>query len=199
MTQDIASVPTVLTGGVSQAESTVLGDQTGRDSYRFNTTINQAAREATVLELLLASLHAEVEHKLHCQDMIAKLHRYHSGTSGDGVDGLLPKLEHAGRGDEIGDALEQKEMFAKLLEEWSLYASAQEIFVHLLAWAEHMFKSEIRPQLKALPPVAVNELVNRRIVDPTVAQCGATVLRIDHLTAMGMVYWLAERCFVRWH
>ncbi|WP_368039360.1 MULTISPECIES: ABC-three component system protein [unclassified Tardiphaga] len=36
-------------------------------------------------------------------------------------------------------------------------------------------------------------------MEPTVSECGASVFEIDHNTALGMVYWLAEQCFVRWH
>jgi hypothetical protein len=184
---------------INQGGSTVAGNQVAGSIYDYSTTINEASREASVLELLLRRLQVEVENEMHCEEMIVKLRRFHGGTVADGVRGLTAKLDHAGRSYEIDDALEQKEMFAKLLETWSLYASAQEIFAYLLARAECLFKSEILPEIRVLRPVEVNKLVNERIVEPTVNECGATVLQLDHLTAKGMVYWLAEQCFVRWH
>ena len=90
-------------------------------------------------------------------------------------------------------------MFVKLLEKWSLYASAQEIFVFLLAKAEHDFTYLIRPSLKTATEVEINQLIHDVIVMPTIQQCGTTVFTLNHGVAMGMVYWLAEQCFVRWH
>ena len=92
-----------------------------------------------------------------------------------------------------------KEMFAKLLDQWSLYASAQQIFVFLLARAERQFNDIILPQVPVLDAVGINKLTNELIVEPAVIECGASVFELDHNTALGMVYWLAEQCFVRWH
>jgi hypothetical protein len=191
---------------VVQTGSNVSGNQVGGN---FDQTINehvdrqiniyQAQKAATVIEHLLVKLQQEVENNIKCSDMIAKLQRYHGGTVKGGIKGLEGKLLHAERSDEVEDALEQKEMFVKLLEEWSLYSSAQEIFVYLLARAEHYFNSEVLPALGNLSRREVNSQTNSLIVDPIVQECGATVFKIDHLTAMGMVYWLAEQCFVRWH
>ena len=75
----------------------------------------------------------------------------------------------------------------------------QEIFAYLLAKAEHEFTYIIRPQLCDKSKIEVNVLVRDRIIVPIIEECGATVFSINHSTAMGMVYWLAEQCFVRWH
>lgn len=182
---------------MSQSGSTVGGNQVLGD---FNQTIvNEAGRAAGVVEQLLARLQAELDNDVTCSDTIRKLQRYHGGTAKGGVVGLGAKLEAADRTGELEDALEQKEMFVKLLEEFSLYASAQEIFVYLLAQAERVFNSEILPLVGEVDPVEINRRTNRLILDPVVRECGATVFQMDHLTAMGMLYWLAEQCFVRWH
>ena len=190
------NVPALST--VIQADSTVLGNQVGGN---FNQTNNyqSAQNGATVIEKLLAQLQDEVEKELHCSEMLIRLQRYHGGKVLDGIKGLEAKLVHAGRADELEDALERKESFSKLLESWSLYASAQEIFAHLLAKAEHLFNSEILPDIGTLQISEVNRRVNQLIVEPTVHECGASLFKIDHHVAMGMVYWLAEQCFVKWH
>ena len=131
--------------------------------------------------------------------MLKRLQRYHGGKVVDGVKGLEAKLTHVGRTEEIEDALERKESFAKMLDEWSLYSSAQEIFIHLLAKSEHLFNTEILPEISKLSDVDVNRRINQLIVEPTVHECGASLFKIDHFVAMGMVYWLAEQCFVKWH
>lgn len=190
------NVPALST--VTQADSTVLGNQVGGN---FNQTNNyqSAQNGATVIEKLLAQLQDEVEKELHCSEMLIRLQRYHGGKALDGIKGLKAKLVHAGRADELEDALERKESFSKLLESWSLYASAQEIFAHLLAKAEHLFNSEILPDIGTLQISEINRRVNQLIVEPTVHECGASLFKIDHYVAMGMVYWLAEQCFVKWH
>lgn len=182
---------------MSQSGSTVGGNQVLGD-YN-HTVVNEAGRAATVVERLLARLQAELDNDITCSDTIRKLQRYHGGTAKGGVIGLHNKLHAAGRMDEIEDALEAKEMFVKLLEEFSLYASAQEIFVYLLAQAERVFNSEVLPLVGKVDPIEINRQTNRLILDPVVQECGATVFQMDHVTAMGMLYWLAEQCFVRWH
>lgn len=61
------------------------------------------------------------------------------------------------------------------------------------------YASEIWSFVGGLSKVEVNELVRDSIVVPTVQECGSSVFVINHSTAMGMVYWLADQCFVRWH
>ena len=175
---NLPAIPTV-----NQTGSTVEGNQIGGN---FNLTKNYlgAQRGATVVEKLLAQLQDEVEKEVHCSEMLVRLQRYHGGKAIDGVKGLEAKLTYAGRESEIEDALERKESFSKLLEAWSLYSSAQEIFGHLLAKAEHLFNTEILPDLQNLQISEVNHRINSLIVDPTVDECGASLFKIDHFVAM---------------
>jgi hypothetical protein len=182
---------------VNQTGASASGDIVARDKvekYYYST-----AAPLGVVEKLLQKLQAEVAQDEKCRDLIESLARYYIERSHDGIKGLKDKLDAADRSSEYVDALEKKEMFAKLLEKWSLYVSAQEIFVYLLARAEHEFNYIIYPQIKDLKPFEVNELITDKIVAPTVEECGDTVFMINHGTAMGMIYWLAEQCFVRWH
>jgi hypothetical protein len=133
------------------------------------------------------------------QHTIDALANFQMRKSVDGIDGLEAKLVAGQRQDELMDALEKKEQFAKLLQKWSLYASAQEIFAYLLARAEYEFNHFIHPQITTLPRIAINQIVHDRIVQTTIDECGVDVFVLNHGTALGMVYWLAEQCFVRWH
>lgn len=130
---------------------------------------------------------------------IEALAHFQTQYAHDGIKGLEAKLKAGGRSDEYLSALEKKELFAKLMERWSLYASAQVIFAYLLGLAEHEYTFFILPQITKLSRVEINQLVNDRIVTPTVTECGSSVFAVNHSVAMGMVYWLAEQCFVRWH
>ena len=68
-----------------------------------------------------------------------------------------------------------------------------------MAKAEYEFTYVVHPQLCALSKVQANELVRDKIIVPVIEECRSTVFTINHSTAMGMIYWLAEQCFVRWH
>src|SRR6185312_8611058 len=91
--------------------------------------------------------HAAAQGDIAARD-INKINNYYGDNKTyDGVVGLEAKLKHAGREDTYDDAIEMKEMFVKLLHQWSLYASAQQIFVYLLARAERHFNDIILPQI----------------------------------------------------
>jgi hypothetical protein len=185
----------VNTSSTDQSGSCAGGNIAGRD---INTTIIQA-HAAGVVEQLLQKLKIEKEQDQQSTERIERLQRYYVQRAHDGVNGLEAKLARSGRQQTYLDAIETKEMFAKLLEQWSLYASAQQIFVFLLARAERLFNDIVLPQISNLSSVEVNQLMNELIIEPTVQECGASVFEVDHNVAMGMVYWLAEQCFIRWH
>ena len=130
---------------------------------------------AGVVGQLLAKLQAEIDANEKVRHTIEALARFHKKRSDDGVEGLEAKLAAGGRSDEYFAALEKKEMFVKLIERWSLYASAQEIFVYLLAQAEHHFNLKVYPQIPGLSQVQVNSLIDDLIVVPTINQYGASV------------------------
>jgi len=182
---------------VDQAGATARGDIVGRDKYEQH--YHPPARQIGVVEQLLQKLQSEVANNERVKHTIEALAHFHTRRSHDGVDGLQSKLEKAGRSDEYIEAIEKKELFAKLLERWSLYASAQEIFAYLLAKTEYEFTYVVRPQLEGMSKVETNQLVRDQIIVPLIEECGTTAFSINHSTVMGMIYWLAEQCFVRWH
>ena len=182
---------------VTQSDISAGGDVIS-GSKITNTTIN-LERNASVVEQLLVKLQDEIEHNIEAKATIESLRHFYQKKSIDGIDGLEAKLAASDRHHEIQTALEKKEIFAKALERWSLYSSSQEIFVHLLAKAEHEFSMHVTPQLSNLSEHQINNEVTKRIINPIVHECGATVFQMHHGMAMGMLYWLAEQCFVRWH
>jgi hypothetical protein len=181
---------------VDQTRAQAGGDVVGRDKIEHH---HYAMPAGNPLGALLEKLKAEVEGDQQAQACLDELEHYHQRSALDGVVGLKAKLERSGRGSEYDWALVQKEKFAKILTQWSLYASAQELFVYLLSRADYEFNQFILPKLEEVAPEEINALFARHIVEPTVAECTGPVLRISHSVAMGMVYWLAEQCFIRWH
>ena len=177
------------------------GDVVGGSKVENITNLNFYTPPSTgVVGSLLDTLEMEMSKNIEIQQTIGRLQDFYDRqVPSDGVIGLEAKLRASNRTDDLHRALAKKELFVKTLEKWSLYASAQEIFVHLLARAEHEFQSLISPQINQLSEVEVNSITTTRIIDPMVLDCANSPLQIDHTVAMGMVYWLAEQGFVRWH
>lgn len=133
------------------------------------------------------------------RQQIDTLQLYFERRSHDGVEGLEAKLEHSGRADCKLDAFAKKELFAKLLTRYSLYASAQEIFAFMLARADTRFRTYVLPRVDELSISEIDALVISDIVEPIVEEIGFGPFNVNDAIVAGMVYWLAEQCFVRWH
>jgi hypothetical protein len=188
-----------LTSHVDQSAAHARGDIVAGDketSYHFH--IGPSAPTG-IVEKMMERLSAEIQDNLQVQNIISSLQFFYIQKSKDGIIGLEAKLIEAGRDEELLFAYEKKELFAKLLDKYSLYESAQRIFAYLLAKAEHEFSHGIHPQLAVLGQNGVTELVTLKIVVPIVQECGVGPIDITHSVVMGMIYWLAEQCFIRWH
>lgn len=177
---------------VNQQGAKAGGNIAGRDYY------SQESKKS-VVEKLLLKLKEQYDCSEQTQTTIDELARYHTRRATDGIDGLEAKLNASGRFGYYDEAIEKKEMFAKLLERWSLYSSAQQIFVHILARAENEFTHVIYGQIQTKTHEEINALVMDRIVNPIVEECGGDIMSVNHNIVQGMVYWLAEQCFIKWH
>jgi len=152
------------------------------------------------LAALQEALREEMEHTPVVRELIDELQKYTVRVRpADGVVGLRMKLEASGRSDEIDEAMSDKEAFVILLEKWSLYHSAQEILTYIMTKAIHDFRQFIRPLLANTGRVAQNELVTGRIIHPLVNEVGYGRFQMNAVQMMGMYYWLAEQCYVKWH
>lgn len=188
---------------VDQSGLKAGGDVVARDkisnTHHHHYASNERQPTTTHFEALLSKLHDELALNAQATQTIDELQFFFKKISPDGVVGLSAKLTHAGRQYELPVAIEKKELFAKQLEKWSLYGSAQQILAYLLAKIEYIFSTDILPQLETLTAAELNHIVTQKIVIPIVDECGADIFAMNHAVVMGMVYWLAEQCFVRWH
>lgn len=141
----------------------------------------------------------EISSSEETRQQIDTLQLYFERRSHDGVDGLEAKLERSGRSDVKMDAFAKKELFVKLLNRYSLYASAQEIFAFMLARADSRFRTGVLPHVGDMSIAEVDVLVMTNIVEPIVEEVGCGPFNVNDAIVSGMVYWLAEQCFVRWH
>lgn len=182
---------------VDQSGARAAGDIVARD--KIENHYHPQAAASGVVEKLILKLQSEIALDIRVQRTVDALANFEKRRSVDGVEGLEAKLQAAGREEEIWAALDKKEQFAKLLQKWSLYASAQEIFAYLLAKAEHEFNHFVHPKIPLVSAMDIDQIVHDRIVQTTIDECGVDVFVLNHGTAMGMLYWLAEQCFIRWH
>lgn len=148
---------------------------------------------------LMERLAEEIKSDAQVQDLIDTLQFFHVRHAPDGIEGLEGKLTHAGRRDEITLALRQKDLFARLLAKHTMFDSAQQIFAYLLAKIEQDYKCYVLPNVGRVSREEIDLLINERLVSPCVAEVGAGVFSLNAHVAMGMVYWLAEQCYIRWH
>lgn len=182
---------------VDQSGATADGDIVARDKITNNYAASPVA--LGIVGQLLQKLKEEIENNDSVRHTVESLQYFYENKSVDGIDGLEAKLNHAGRQHEIFMALEKKELFVKTLEKWSMYASAQEIFAFLLAKVEHGFAMYVAPNINQLNEAALNEVIDVKVISPTVQECGVGVFTLNYSIVMGMFYWLAEQCYVRWH
>jgi hypothetical protein len=183
--------------GVDQKHASAGGDVVAGSKTENHTYNNIAA--VTAIEKLMAKLASEMREDVKVRAQIDELQHYYRQRASDGVVGLEAKLKAAGRSDELLDAYEKKELFVKLLNRFSLYASAQEIFAFMLARGESRFKTYVTPAVQNGQVGLIDQLTIERIVEPLVAELGGGAFPVTDALIMGMIYWLAEQCFVRWH
>lgn len=138
----------LMLAGTNQSGAAAGGDVVAGDKLTQNIYLPTTPGVVGKLEALKACLAEEIKNNTTVQEIVDSLQRYHSQKlPADGIAGLENKLHAGERDGEILDAIEQKEMFAKLIERWSLYASAQEIIAHLLSRTVYEFRQFIQPQL----------------------------------------------------
>lgn len=193
-------------GNVNQRGVRAGQDVVGGNKFEMpNATINvlPATPDYSLINKLVDQLREAVECDEEAKHTVLSLQFYKRGrTSSDGVDGLEAKLKKAGRadGDALIDALEQKQLFVELLEHWSYYSSAQEIFAHLLGRIRRSFTTKILPEIPKADAAEIDALVDAEVVEPILSECSQVPqFTVNSDLALGMYYWLADQCYVRWH
>ncbi|MFZ7093727.1 ABC-three component system protein [Primorskyibacter sp. 2E233] len=151
---------------------------------------------------LLESLGAEISNGNHAMEgFIDDLQMFHDRRTDEEVVGLEEKLKKAEREDQIQDAKAKWELFQKMLTRLQHYPSAQKLFAYFLARINDVFENHICPYAHQLDRQQVDKIIEEKIVLPTIADMGNGFehFTLTHAHIRGMIYWLADRCFVRWH
>lgn len=185
--------------GVNQSGAVAGGDNVGGNKTHIGDVKIYAGRNATKIEILMQRLVKEKENNQHIKNMIDSLQHYHQRVSMDGIDGLENKLRHSGREKMLIKALMQKEAFMKTQDNFRHFQSAQEIFALLLSKIESCFDVEIGDLLDSADIAEINRVTKEKIVDPIMLEISDDVMGLNYNHVYGMIYWLAEQCFIRWH
>lgn len=109
------------------------------------------------------------------------------------------KLRKAGRESSIILAYKYKEMFAKFLTRYGLYNAAQELIALCLHKVFYEFESNVHPVCHHVSQDETDIIVAEKVVNPLLSDYVAGSFTIKHGLVLGMIYWLADRCYVRWH
>ncbi|USU13207.1 hypothetical protein NF701_05050 [Sphingomonadaceae bacterium OTU29THOMA1] len=192
--------------GIDQSQASAGRDIIGGGSFggdkvegpKYQIDARPHVQLGTIAQLKI-KLQQELDSKEHFYETIEALQHFSIRVPADGIIGLEAKLEAGGRADETLFALDEKEAFVKLLAKWSLYASAQEIFAFILSRIDYEYRRFVQPRLGEFDRYAIDTLVDERIVKPIMADCDTAVFNLNHSIVSGMMYWLADRCFIKWH
>lgn len=137
----------------------------------------------------------------HLEGFVDDLQMFQNHRETAEVVGLEGKLKASDREDQLISAQEKKEHFAKLLTRMQHYPSAQKLFAFFLARINDVFENHISPHASSLDRQAVDQIIEEKIVQPTISDMGTGFdhFTINHAHVRGMIYWLADRCYVRWN
>ena len=170
----------------------VLGD--------FNQTVNGSEKRASEnVKMLVQSLEKEMEQGEKRSEWIDELQSFEEPFLVDEHVGLESKLTIAGLKTRRMYAFHQKEKFAKFLEKYALYSSAQTLLSICLHKVFTDFETYIHPACGNVDQDAIHQLIHEKIVSEIVAEYSYGAFSLNHSLVWGMTYWLAERCYVRWH
>lgn len=45
----------------------------------------------------------------------------------------------------------------------------------------------------------IDDSIKEKLIEPVLREMGCGPFMLNHLNVSGMIYWLAEQCYVRWH
>ncbi len=97
--------------------------------------------------------------------------------------------------------MKKKEFFVKLLFKFQEFSSAQELFGYFLGHMYDVFDEKICPFVDTMTYQEVQDIVEKDIIDKLLIDIGSgsSQMLVNKTHLRGMIYWLADKCFVRWH
>jgi|GEM_PF-1516217 len=184
----------------TQARSTVGRNQAGRDVNEI-TNYNYSDVTLTQVNTLLESLGNEINNDEKLHERLEDFSEYIDKRSKAKIVGLDKKIEKTKFNISLNKAIEKKEIFYKLMTKYSEFYSAQLLFVYFFSCIQDVFDEKIEPKIDELNIDEYNDIVDKYIIDAIINEIGGgtklMIINKNHIR--GMIYFLADRCFVQWH
>ncbi|WP_162653304.1 ABC-three component system protein [Lentilitoribacter sp. Alg239-R112] len=151
---------------------------------------------------LLQRLSSEInqEQKKSLERFLGDLYLYVQKRDQADDDDLETKLVSANRTMEIKNAEQSLESFVMLLEQYQYFPSGQKLFGFFLGRIHDVFCHQILNRINSLNDSDIDRIIQTEIIDQTITDMGEGFehFTLTHKHVRGMVYYLADRCFVRW-
>ncbi|WP_313058631.1 ABC-three component system protein [Agrobacterium cavarae] len=183
----------------NQSKSIVYGDQGGRDVIKHYHSHGGSSQVSSWLKRLEAQIESENK-DLHNQ-FVQSLQFFIDRRDEVDVVGLKDKIERSRFKIDYYSALKKKEEFAKLLLRFQEFSSAQELFAYFLSIIYDVFEEKICPYIETLDYIDIQKVIDGEIITKIFTEIGegSDVVLINRNHVRGMIYWLADKCYVRWH
>lgn len=151
---------------------------------------------------LLQRLSSEInqEQKQNMELFLGDLYLYVQKRDQEDDDDLETKLRSANRTAEFTNAERSLEAFNMLLEEYQYFPSGQKLFGYFLGRIHDVFCFQILNRIASLNDADIDTIIQREIIDKTISDMGEGFEHfvLTHKHVRGMIYYLADRCYVRW-
>jgi hypothetical protein len=179
--------------------TTSAGDIAGGSIDKSTTTVTIHPPTAiSPLRKKLEQLRSDCLRDPSLSTCIKQLTHYLNPVNPDDQRDLKTKLIDAGREDEVYEAEELKEAFAKILVRENLSEQAQDAYVHILGKIKTHYESKVKPLIKTNAALAEIESNVLDIVETIYSDLAGTALEYDHRQIKGMLYFLTGNCHIDW-
>ncbi len=129
---------------------------------------------------------------------LSDLYLYVHARDESDPDTLEQKLESANRSSERRLAVRALERFQMLLETYQHFPSGQKLLGFFLAQIHDVFCYQILG--KGLTDAQIDGIIQSQIIDKTILDMGRGFkhFTLTPVHVRGMLYYLADKCYVRW-
>jgi hypothetical protein len=185
---------------VNQSDSIVGGDQVARDKVTNITYTIPPSDNPFLIRELVEAVKRDAADDAELGKTIDELQHFLDSVDAPDLVGLAAKLTLAERTDEIREAEQLKELFAKKLHRRQFSPSAQFLFAYLLGEMNQRFKYKIRPLItNKAPRRDVDRSVYEEVLKPIEAIINRESLVLLPQEIQGMLYFLTGNCHISWH
>jgi hypothetical protein len=175
------------------------GNIAGRDVVGGDSIVNTTAPRRTPITKLNERYLAETGEAEGLDAFVAKLQHYWDRATNDDIRRLSQKLSDSGRGDMLQTGEELKECATKIILRFQTSRTAQDILAWVLAELYGRFLLDVWPSIQAdAPREVVDRLMSEKVIGTTLLDLEDNALDLSRPDLLGLVYFLAGNCYIRW-